>query len=377
MTPNQEMKQIIIIDASSSSLGGGLTHLIEFLKESLNGDYFFEIICSDLIADKISTFKNVKIKTHPFLNKTIFHRFFFQLVLIDELINFKAKALLSLTGDYLGKFRPFLGICQNMLLYERNKLEGMGVLLSAKFLILKYRQVYCFNRSNGVIFLSKHAKNVVYPLIKKNSLMIINFGISERFIKSNKLESNIIPSRFLYVSSIHTYKNQLNLVLAFKNLIQSGIDLKLTLVGPILNYDYWRKVKQEIDKVNKESVLIDYVSFIDYNEIHNVYNNSEIFIFPSLCENMPNILLEAMKSNIPILSSNLDPMPEFLKDYAVYFNPIDIKSIQESIYYSLSNYNELKKNASRAFVDMNNYTWKKNYNETINFIEKISNSYER
>ena len=49
---------------------------------------------------------------------------------------------------------------------------------------------------------------------------------------------------------------------------------------------------------------------------------------------MPNILFEAMASGLPILSSKNDPMPEFLKKNAIYFDPDDIHSIVKKILYS-------------------------------------------
>ena len=43
------MSKVIIIDASSTSLGGGLTYLTEFLNEGINSEYTFEVICSKKI----------------------------------------------------------------------------------------------------------------------------------------------------------------------------------------------------------------------------------------------------------------------------------------------------------------------------------------
>ena len=52
---------------------------------------------------------------------------------------------------------------------------------------------------------------------------------------------------------------------------------------------------------------------------------------------MPNILFEAMASGLPILSSKNDPMPEFLKKNAIYFDPDDIHSIVKKSYIHQKN----------------------------------------
>ena len=46
---------------------------------------------------------------------------------------------------------------------------------------------------------------------------------------------------------------------------------------------------------------------------------------------MPNILIEAMSSGLPILCSNYSPMSEFLKDGGEYFNPTSVESTEKSI----------------------------------------------
>ena len=48
---------------------------------------------------------------------------------------------------------------------------------------------------------------------------------------------------------------------------------------------------------------------LTYEETSEWYQKVDMFVFPSTCENMPVILLEAMTSEIPIASSDRVPMP--------------------------------------------------------------------
>jgi len=371
------LKKVIVIDACSTSFGGGLTYLIEFLNNSSNEDYNFEIICSQKITEKLPKSSKIKLINHPFLNKGIIHRLFFQFFMIDKFINSNALILMSLNGDYLGKFSPHIGVCQNMLLYEEEKTMGMSILDKLKFKLLKIRQIKSFNSSKGVIFLSKHASNTVLPLIKTKNNEIINFGISDRFKYESREMHRIKPFKLLYVSTIHTYKNQLNLIKGVEILIKSGINIELTLVGPIINKSYWNKIASKISQINNGVNYIKHIDFIDHEKIHNVYNSNDLFLFPSTCENMPNILIEAMASKIPILSSNFEPMPEFLKDNALYFDPNCILSIKDQILFAINNYDKLIVNAENAYKDLKYYTWKKNFSKTISFIKKTTNEFQK
>ena len=180
----------------------------------------FNVICSKSIAEQIPSKENIKIFTHKFLNRGIFYRFIFQLFFIDRFIDSHSIILISLSGDYIGKFHPYIGVCQNMLLYEDDKRKGMKVLEKLKFEILKLRQLYSF-LILWSSFLSEHAKKVVSNFIKIKNSSIINFGISKRFLNDglNKIKHNE-QLNLLYVSSIHTYKNQLNLLYAIEDVIK-------------------------------------------------------------------------------------------------------------------------------------------------------------
>lgn len=367
------MSKVIVIDGTSTSYGGGLTHLIEFLNEGLESEYSFEIIISKKIEFNIPKSKNIKIITHELLDKTLFHRYIFKLFVLDKYINPQAYVLISLSGDYLGRFRPFIGMCQNMLLYEKEKRSGMNFIERLKFEIQKNIQLKSFKKSDGIIFLSNHAKSIVSPLVGYKKMQVINFGISKRFFNENRKLDSTKAFSLLYVSSIHTYKNQLNLLLALQSLVEEGLKINLTLVGPILNKSYWIKVEQVIKEINSKSKCVNYLKYVNYNEMHKIYNNHSVFVFPSICENMPNILLEACASKIPIISSNKAPMPEFMENNAVYFNPLDINSIKERIRYSLNNFAILQENSKKAFLNLKKYTWKKNFDNTIELIEEIKN----
>ena len=58
---------------------------------------------------------------------------------------------------------------------------------------------------------------------------------------------------------------------------------------------------------------------------------------------MPNILIEAMSSGLPIVCSSFPPMPEFLKEFGIYFDPENVESLQNSIFFIISCYEKIKK----------------------------------
>ena len=74
-----------------------------------------------------------------------------------------------------------------------------------------------------------------------------------------------------------------------------------------------------------------YHGHLSHSETLDWYNQADLFAYPSSCENLPIILLEAMAVGLPIACSDRGPMPEVLKDAGVYFNPENPSSIAASL----------------------------------------------
>jgi glycosyltransferase involved in cell wall biosynthesis len=79
-------------------------------------------------------------------------------------------------------------------------------------------------------------------------------------------------------------------------------------------------VRREIERLGLQGDVV-LAGNVPYDDLPAVYSHATINLFASECENCPNILLEAMGSGRPLLSSDRPPMPEFAGDAAVYFDP--------------------------------------------------------
>ena len=110
------------------------------------------------------------------------------------------------------------------------------------------------------------------------------------------------------------------------------------------------------------------INFLENDRIPNYLSNSDIFVFASSCENMPNTLIEGMASCLPIVCSNRGPMPEILKDGGIYFNPEKPRQIASAIKFIIKNPIVSKKLSEKAFKYSNKFSWKKCGEETWKFI---------
>jgi len=373
------------IDASNLGGGGGITHLKEILISVSNQPIFLDIdeivlFSSDKILNQIRDFGILTKITFPEFNKGILERVKFQMFGYDSEITKRCDILFSISGDYIGNFSPVVGMSRNMLLYERDiwwEIRKPKEIF--RFWLNFLKQKRCFSNSSGIIFISNYAKeyaNRVLSLSNKEQTVIYH-GISSIFKGSVQPQKAIDfytfqkPFNFLYVSTVHVYKNQWNVVKAISNLRKKGYPITLTLVGGVIFEPAGSLLMKIIAQEDPTSEFIAYKGHIPYEEISESYKNASGIIYASNCENMPNILIESMSSGVPIVCSDKSPMPEFLKGNGYYFNPKDVNSLENSIQKFLAEPSQRQFMAINNIDEVEKFSWDKTAEETFRFISNV------
>ena len=104
---------------------------------------------------------------------------------------------------------------------------------------------------------------------------------------------------------------------------------------------------------------ITFVPYISQSDIVGLYQNAQAFIFPSIYEGFGLPLLEAMKSECPLLCSKGTCLPEVAGDAALFFNPKDKNEIEEKIEFISTN-KKLQQDLIKAGKErLKLFSWKK------------------
>lgn len=376
------------IDATNVGGGGGITHLKEILlhfNEEKYRDTITTVVvfASQKVLDEIKSFEKLSKVTFPKLNKGLISRVIFQLTKYDEEIKLRCDFLLSITGDYVGKFKPLVGMSRNMLLYERAIwLEIKQPKEIIRFWMNFQKQKRSFNNSKAIIFISNYAKIHVNNVLnlKGKSIEVINHGVSQRFSNSLKKHKSISeftfekPFKFVYVSPIHVYKHQWNVVQAIANLRIKGYPVEFHIIGGVYFAPAAKKLAKIINEVDPNNIFIKNHGHVNYDMIDHYYKESNGVIFASTCENMPNTLIESMASGNPIACSNKEPMPEFLKNNGYYFDSYEVNSIQAALEKLLLNADNNDMMVNNNLQEVKKYNWEKTSEKTFDFIINIYNS---
>jgi len=232
-------------------------------------------------------------------------------------------------------------------------------------------------KSDLVIFISKYAKSFIEVEcgLKLKHTVVIPHGIDPIFKRDLQLElprpSWLPDSEYLlYVSILDVYKAQLEVIESYNLLKKEGkIDKKLILVGPEYK-PYADKVRQLVVSLELEKDVLIFGSVPHY-ELPAIYQHASINIFASETENCPFILLEALASGRPLLSSNCQPMQEFGGDAALYFSPQSPNELSKLITKVLNNTVFKKKLSDKSIERSLLYNWEESARFTWHSINQL------
>ena len=365
------------IDAVNIQGGGGLTHLIEVVEHAEPQNHGF---------DEVIVFggKNLdQIGDHPWLNK---QKLSDDRIGVVQQISWNRWGARKKLGQCDVVFAPgttfsdrsvrYVALPQNMLVFDSAE-SGRFPLgwTRARYKVLRSIQSRSIRNSVGNIFLSNHAFSSIskfVPSINVKPYAIIHHGVNKRFLESGRVWDLSYTSgssktiEILYVSTVNFYKHQWNVVEAVARLRKNGYPVQLKIVGTAHPKAMIRLQQSLAGKQD----FVEYVGEVEYTALHQEYVSADIFVFASTCENMPNILLEAMASGLPIACSDYPPMPEFLKKCGTYFDPISVDSIEETLQRVILD-DKLRKSCSqKALAESKLYSWNKTADETFQFLSQ-------
>ena len=375
---------ILGIDASNIRVGGGVTHLVELLRAAEPRDFGFSKVVvwgSRRTLDQIADRPEWLIKKHePVFEEGILKRALWQSFSLSKRAREEGCSLLFVPGgSFRGNFQPVVSMSQNLLPFEWKELRRYGFsMMTLKMMALRYTQGRTFKRAAGVLFLTEYAKGTVERSIgcKIGKSGVVPLGLHHRFNARPMIEkiSSIYtrerPCRLLYVSVVDVYKHQWHVVEAVRLLRDQGYEVKLDLVGPSVEPS-GERLEAVIRDVDPSMSFVSYRGRIPHDEIAQCYKDSDINVFASSCENMPNILLEAMASGVPVACSELGPMPEVLRDAGVYFDPENPADICRAIKTLIDDPSMRVRLAKEASGLVGQYSWKRCADETFGFFREI------
>ncbi|MFZ5875385.1 MAG: glycosyltransferase family 4 protein [Nitrospirota bacterium] len=376
------MGMVVGIDASRNRSGGAKAYLLGMLRDGnplAHGIRKVHVWAYQELLDALPDASWLIKHNPPELERSLIHQVWWQYhFLPKEARRSECDLLFHTDAGAVCGFRPSVVMSQDMLSYEPREMRRYGLSVARlRLILLRIIQTRSMKRADGVVFLTQYASRVIQQVIGGlRRISVIPLGVGAAFRQRTPADGWARGPggkiRCLYVSNALLYKHQWMVVRAIGDLRSRGHNLSLLLVGGGAGRAQ-RLLDGEIARTDPQRDFIETKGFVPHDEIPALLAKADIFVFASSCENMPVTLVEAMASGLPIVCSARGPMPEIIKDGAVYFDPENPTSISIAIEQIIMDHGMRESMAKRAKDLSAQYSWARCASETWEFLRATGN----
>lgn len=374
------------IDATNIRQGGGVTHLSQLLQAADPGAAGVGRItvwaCKATLAS-LPERPWLTQRSSPWMESGLPRRILGQQLQLPRAMKAEGCDIAFFPGGTLPRraAAPMVTMSQNMLPFEPAEAARFGQwsAMRLKMRVLRHVQSQAFGRAQGVVFLTRYAQATVTHALGglPGAQALIPHGIEPRFLQAPRPSRPLAdctpqqPFRVLYVSILMPYKHQVEVALAASQLRSGGVPIEMRFIGAPWG-NYGDAFRQLLDRLDPRREFLIWTGAEPFASLHGTYQASDAFVFASSCENLPNIMIEAMAAGLPIASSNRGPMPEVLGDSGVYFDPEQPDSIAETLHGLMRDTALRSRLAEAAWRKAARFSWERCAQETLDFIAAVA-----
>lgn len=214
--------------------------------------------------------------------------------------------------------------------------------------------------------------------VDPEKIKVIPSGVSSLFNNHNDKEGalkilqkyNISNPYILSVGRLNPRKNLLSLIKAFASLKKSKtLPHELVIVG---KKDYKTEELKRYTKEKKLENSVFFTGLVPDEDLPYLYGGAEVFVYPSLFEGVGLPVLEAMKSGIPVITSNTSSLKEIVGGAGLTINPLQQKELSEALSRLLHDSDLREVYIKKGLARVEEYSWEKTARGTLAVYEEVS-----
>jgi glycosyltransferase involved in cell wall biosynthesis len=248
--------------------------------------------------------------------------------------------------------------------------------------VLRRYETQLMNRSDALIAVSKYTVDELTDLygIKEEKIHVIYNGVDINKFKPRpdrtelrrefglEQEKKIV----LFVGRLYHRKGLETLLRSIPPVLQQFSDVTFAISGT-----GFKKKEESLRDLAKELDIEDTVKFLGYvpdEKLPHLYAASDIFVLPAIYENFPFAILEAQATALPVISTKVGGIPEFLVDNENGFliDPGDQEQLTQRVLALLQNPELAKEmgNRGRSLIEKK-FAWRLITSQVIDLYHKL------
>lgn len=237
--------------------------------------------------------------------------------------------------------------------------------------------VESMRQADHVITVSAHTKRdtIEQLAIMPQSITVVPNAVGSQFVvlspehRQNVRQKHAPESEafcLLNIGSNNARKNISAILLAVECLRDKGVPVRFWKAGA----DFTNEQKQFIRDHNLQNET-SYLGKLSETELIELYNAADCLMAPSLYEGFGLTILEAMACGTPVITANINAMPEVAGDAALLVDPTNIRDIARAVQKLYTQPELAKVLARRGLERVQNFTWESTAEQVAQVYEQI------
>ncbi len=281
----------------------------------------------------------------------------------------------------------FLGVPLVLTLHDIIYLESINIKQGTAYqkfgnLYRRWNVPAIVGKAMAILTVSEFERTRILNHFKMNPSLVhtVYNGVGQHFKKItdpnllNQARLNYkLPEKYIFFLGNTDPKKNVKGVIKAISILKTKNMLPCKLLMLDINRDYLQQTAKEIGDL---SVLdeINFTGYVPNSDLPAIYSQASLFLYPSIRESFGIPMIEAMKCEVPIITSNISCMPEIVGDAGVLVNPKDPEEIAKAIVDLFADHKLQKVLVENGNKRAKQFSWNLNAAKTVDLYHKVFKS---
>lgn len=219
-----------------------------------------------------------------------------------------------------------------------------------------------------VVANSKGLRELASRTMKEKVILTIPNGVDLTTYKPRGEKGATESVRLLYAGRVSMEKRLDLLIEALTELKHLNWKLQIVGEGPEL-----KELKQQVIR-NELTERVEFSGWKRQEELVKIYQQADVFVFPSTSEGMPNVVLEAMACGLPVITSKIPGCEELVEDGVNGFliKPRNKEQLKVALIKLITSPEQRGQFGEQSLMRVKTYSWEKVGQSYFELLQQIA-----